>query len=87
MFFGETEIRLFRGFTLDLEGDVSAIRDQIFLPRRGSTDEEILLRRRQLATDYEYELSIGITYTFGSIFNNIVNSRFAGSSGGFIRSF
>ena len=85
--FGETEIRLFRGFTLDIEGDVSAIRDQIFLPRRGSTDEEILLRRRQLATDYEYELSIGITYTFGSIFNNIVNSRFAGSSGGFIRSF
>ncbi len=87
VFFGETEIRLFRGFTFDIEGDISAIRDQIFLPRRGSTDEEILLRRRKLATDYEYELSVGITYTFGSIFNNVVNSRFAGSSGGFIRSF
>lgn len=42
-----------------------------------------MLRRRQaLATDYEYELSIGISYTFGSIFNNIVNPRFGGRRGG-----
>ena len=85
--FAETEFRLFRGFTLDIEAGISAVRDQIFLPFRGSTDEEVLLRQRQLATDYEYELSVDVTYTFGSIFNNIVNSRFAGSSGGFIRSF
>ena len=85
--FGRLEIRLFRGFSLNIRGDSSLVRDQIFLPRRGVTDEEILVRRRQLATDYEYSIRVGFTYSFGSIYNNIVNSRFAGSSGGFIRSF
>lgn len=85
--FGEIDIRLFRGFFLSLDADSSLIRDQIYLPRRGATDAEILVRQRQLATDYEWRLRIGFTYSFGSIFNNVVNSRFAGSSGGFTRAF
>ena len=85
--FGDLEIRLFRGFFLNLNGNSSLIRDQIYLPARGATDEEILVRQRQLATDFEWRFRIGITYSFGSIFNNVVNSRFAGSSGGFIRAF
>ena len=85
--FGNVEIRLFRGFFLNLRGNSSLVRDQIFLAAGGVTDAEILLRRRKLATDYEYSLRVGITYTFGSIYNNVVNSRFAGSSGGFIRAF
>ena len=84
--FGEIDIRLFRGFFLNFEGHSSLIRDQIYLPRRDATDSEILVRQRQLATDYEWEFRVGLTYSFGSIFNNVVNSRFAGSSGGFIRS-
>lgn len=63
------------------------MRDQIFLERSGVTDEEILLRWRQLATDSQYRFRIGITYAFGSIYNNVVNLRFAGSSGGFVRAF
>ena len=85
--FGDIEIRLFRGFFLSLNGNSSLIRDQIYLPRRDASDEEILVRQRQLATDYEWRFRVGITYSFGSIFNNVVNSRFAGSSGGFIRAF
>ena len=87
VFFGELDLRLFRGFSLSLDGDASVIRDQLFLPRRGATNEEILVRRRRLATDYEWQFEIGITYTFGSIYNNVVNSRFAGSSGGFVRAY
>ena len=87
VFFGEIEIRLFRGFFLSIEGESSSIRDQIFLPRRDATDEEILVRQRQLATDYEWQFEVGLTYSFGSIFNNVVNSRFAGSNGGFVRAF
>jgi len=85
--YGEVDIRLFRGFFLNLEGSSSLIRDQIYLARRTATDSEILVRQRQLATNYEWEFRVGFTYSFGSIFNNVVNSRFAGSSGGFIRSF
>ena len=87
VFVGDLEIRLFRGFFLSINGNSSLIRDQIFLPRRDANDEEILVRQRQLETDYEWRLRIGITYSFGSIFNNVVNSRFAGSNGGFTRAF
>ena len=84
---GDIEVRVLRGLSFNISGSSSLIRDQIYLPEEDLTDEEILVRRRQLATDYEYRFSVGFTYSFGSIFNNIVNSRFAGSSGGFIRSF
>jgi hypothetical protein len=52
------------------------VRDQIYLPKEDLSDEEILLERRQLATDSRYRVSFGFSYTFGSIFNNIVNPRF-----------
>jgi len=73
---GRLDIRLFKGFSLNVEGAISRIRDQLYLPKGDATDEEILLRRRQLATDYRYEFKTGFSYTFGSIFNNIVNTRF-----------
>jgi hypothetical protein len=79
--FGDIEIRLFKGFTLIVNGNASRVRDQIYLPKEDATDEEILVRRRQLATSYRYGFSVGISYTFGSIFNNVVNPRFGGSGG------
>jgi hypothetical protein len=72
---GDAEIRLFKGFSLNLSGSASRIRNQIYLPAEGATDEEVLLRLRQLATGYDYRFSIGFSYTFGSVFNNVVNSR------------
>lgn len=71
--------------SVTVSGSGSRIRDQIFLPARGLTDEEILVQRRQLATDYRFNLALGVWLTFGSIYNNVVNSRFAGSSGGIVR--
>jgi hypothetical protein len=52
------------------------IRDQLSIPRRGITSEEVLLRLRRLRSGYEYDFQLGLTYTFGSIFNTIVNPRF-----------
>ena len=75
-FDGEVNVRLARGLSLSLDGSTSRLRDQISIPRRGVTPEEVLLRLRRLRSGYEYNLQIGLTYTFGSIFNNIVNPRF-----------
>ena len=51
-------------------------------PRRGeATTEEILVRQRQLASGYNYYMSFSVSYSFGSIFNNIVNPRFGGGGG------
>ena len=73
---GEVSWRVARGFSISAEVSASRIRDQISLPARGATPEEILLRLRQLLSGYEYDFSVGITYTFGSIFSAIVNPRF-----------
>jgi hypothetical protein len=76
---GFTRIRLFKGFSVNFFGEFSRTRDQIYLPRGQASTEEILLRQRQLLTGYQYFADFGFSYTFGSIFNNIVNPRFGGS--------
>lgn len=85
--FGNADVRLFRGFSFNLFGDVGRIHDQIYLPRGEATDEEILVRQRQLFTSYSYFFGFGISYSFGSKYQNVVNPRFGGSSGGFIMMF
>jgi hypothetical protein len=73
---GDINIRLARGLSLSIEGSTSRLRDQLSIPLEEATDEEVLLRLRRLQSGYEYNLQIGLTYTFGSIFNTIVNPRF-----------
>jgi hypothetical protein len=73
---GELSVRLTRGLSVEAQIAASRIRDQLSLPSRGATPEEILLRLRQLESGYEYFVSFGVTYTFGSIFSAIVNPRF-----------
>lgn len=79
--FGSTNVRLFKGFSFNVFGSVSRTRDQINLRRGSATPEEILVRQRQLASGFNYRMNFGISYSFGSIFNNIVNPRF-GEGGG-----
>lgn len=73
---GDIDVRIFKGFSLTVDATASRINDQLYLGAEGASDEEILLRRRQLATSYRYRLAVGLSYTFGSIFNNVVNTRF-----------
>jgi hypothetical protein len=77
--FGFADIRLFKGFSVNFFGEYSRTRDQIYLPRGVASTEEVLLRQRQLLTGYQYFFNFGISYSFGSIFNNIVNPRFGGA--------
>ena len=73
---GELSVRLFRGFSVRFGGDYSWIHDQVYLPKGERDQADVLLRRRALLTGYEYNAFFGFTYTFGSIFNNVVNPRF-----------
>ena len=73
---GQISLRLARGLSVAAEMNASRIRDQLSIPARGATDEEVLLRLRRLESGYEYSLSFNLTYTFGSIFSAIVNPRF-----------
>lgn len=79
---GELSVRLFKGLSLNIESSYERIRDQLSLPLGEATWEEILLRRKELAKDYEFEISMGFSFTFGSIYSNIVNPRFGDSGFG-----
>ena len=69
-------VRIARGLSVGAEVSASRLRDQLSLPLRGATEEEVLLRLRQLQSGYEYSFGLSLTYTFGSIFSSIVNPRF-----------
>lgn len=74
--FTSLNIRIFKGLSLQINGGVAHINDQINIKKGDVSEAERLLQLRELATKYRLEGGIEITYTFGSIYNNIVNPRF-----------
>jgi len=78
---GFLEVRIIKGLSLRLYGGIARIRDQLSLPREETSEADILLRLQELETGFEIRSSLGITYTFGSIYNNIVNPRFGNGRG------
>ena len=69
------EIRIVKGLSLDLFGSFARVRDQLYLPATGLSEEEILTRQKARGTDYRFRLSFGLSYTFGATDNSIVNPR------------
>ena len=74
-FSGRTSLRISRGLSLELRGEATKVNDQLFLPRGTATDEEVLTRQRALATNFRLSGGVGLSFTFGSIYNTIVNPR------------
>ncbi|MEY2733008.1 MAG: hypothetical protein RL340_67 [Gemmatimonadota bacterium] len=74
-FNGRTNIRLSRGLSLELRGEAAKVNDQLYLPRGGASEDEVLTRQRALATAFRLTGSVGLNFTFGSIYNTIVNPR------------
>ncbi|GAB4450195.1 MAG: hypothetical protein Fur0028_05580 [Bacteroidales bacterium] len=69
-------VRIVKGLSVSLSTGYSMIRNQINLSKTDVSQEELLLRQRQIKTNYSYWGYTGISYTFGSRYNNIVNPRF-----------
>jgi hypothetical protein len=79
---GFIELRVAKGLNVSFGGGASIIHDQLGLVKGGASTQEVLLRRKELATQYRYFTFFGFTYTFGSIYNNVVNPRFGNNGGG-----
>jgi len=73
--FGDLNLNLYQGLGLNLAFELSSLRDQLYLPLEEATEEEVLVRQRQLATTYRYFYFFGVSYTFGSIYSPVVNPR------------
>jgi len=72
----EVSLNLLKGFSFNISGGISRIRDQLSLPKNPPSEQDVFLRREELTTKYNYWGNVGISYSFGSRYNNIVNPRF-----------
>jgi hypothetical protein len=69
-------LRIVAGLSLSVSGGYDFINDQLSLRKREPTEDELLLGLVETATGYSYWTSLSLTYTFGSIYTNIVNPIF-----------
>ena len=67
---------VFKGFQVGINGYYQFIRDQISLPKLGATRDDVLTRRRLIATSFSYFTGINLNYRFGSIYNSQVHPTF-----------
>lgn len=68
--------RIRAGLNLNTSANYSRIRDQLNIRGGALSDQERLLRLRELQSGYSVSAGIGLSYTFGSVFSNVVNPRF-----------
>jgi len=73
--YGRFSVRIIKGLSVRFSGNFEIIRDQINLPAGDASIEDVLLQQKQIATDFELGFGVGLSYTFGSAFNNIINTR------------
>jgi hypothetical protein len=78
---GNLNFRLIKGLALTVDGRYSTTHDQMALRKGEATIEELLLRRTELASEYSFNMSVGLSFTFGSVYSNVVNPRFGGDMG------
>ncbi len=73
--FANVNLRLFHGFSLNVQTNLHLINDLLAIPAGDLSLEEILLEQSQQATNYSISGSIGLSYTFGSEFSAVFNPR------------
>ena len=74
----QMDFHIAKGLFFNVVGNASLINNQLSVSKAILLPQDLLLQQREILTNYSAGFSIGITYTFGSIFNNIVNPRYEG---------
>lgn len=75
-FESDLSMRLSKNISVFFNLQTEMIHDQLYLPKGDISLEDLLLQRRKFATTYEMSGRLGLRFTFGSIYNNVVNERF-----------
>jgi len=71
----ELSFRILKGLEFNVDAFYERIRDQLSLPKGEASLEDVLMEIRELATEYNLGLELSLSYTFGSIYSNVVNPR------------
>ena len=77
----QVDVRITGSLSFFIYSFSALVHDQVYIPKSGATEQEVLTRLRQLETSYSFQSGFGINYRFGSKLNNFVNPRFKGSGG------
>jgi len=68
--------RIYKGLSVNFEVRANLIHDQLNLPKGDASEQDVYTRQIALKTGYSYSFQVGLSYSFGSIYNNVVNTRF-----------
>lgn len=74
--YSRLDLNLVEGLSLSFRSDLDLVNDMLSIPAGDASLEEILLEERARSTSYQIYTSIGLSYSFGSDFSNVVNTRF-----------
>ena len=80
--FSMVSLNVYKGLNVFVLGAWSLIHGQLSLRLREPTADEVYLRLVELKTNSNSFYAIGVQFTFGSIFTNVINPRFGSSGGG-----
>ncbi len=73
------DIRVVRGLSVSISGRYRIINDQLAIPLPDDVDPDdpiSIIEGTERPTSYDYRISFGFSYTFGSRYSNVVNPRF-----------
>lgn len=75
---GAISTRLFKGLNLAIWGNYAFVHDQINIRKGDISVDQLLVKNKELLSNYNFNLGMGISYRFGSKNNNQVFPSFKG---------
>jgi hypothetical protein len=77
-FNGAITWKIVKGLNFALWGNYGVVHDQIALRKGNVSRDDLLVKTRELKSNYNYSLGVAFSYRFGSILNNFINPSFRG---------
>lgn len=77
-FNGAVTARVVKGLNFAIWGNYSFVRNQLNIRKGDISIDQLLAQNREILSAYNFSLGIGLSYRFGSKFNNAVNPCFRG---------
>ena len=75
-FYFRTNVRIYKGLSFNVSASYKINNNQVNITGGDLSVEELLLRQQQVKSGYNFFMTMGLNFSFGSMYNAIVNPRF-----------
>lgn len=79
-FSGAISLKVAKGLNMAIWGNYNFVRNQINIRKGDATIDQLLAQNREILSNYNFDIGVGMSYRFGSKFNDAVNPSFKGMS-------